>query len=195
MKSRELAVIGAFEFIPDTFPDDRGLFVSPFQEAAFVRAVGHPLFPVAQTSHSVSRRGVLRGIHYTLAPPGTAKYVYCSRGRVRDFVVDLRTGSPTFGAWEEVALDAHALSALYLPPGLGHAFLALEDDTVMNYLLSQRYQAANELALAVGDPAIGLPVPGDAVLSERDRAAPSLAAAPLPEYEACLDIEAAFGAA
>lgn len=194
MKSRELAVIGAFEFVPDTFPDDRGMFVSPYQEAPFAEAVGHPLFPVAQASHSLSRRGVLRGIHYTLAPPGTAKYVYCSRGRARDFVVDLRTGSPTFGTWEQVELTAHAPRALYLPPGLGHAFLALEEDTVMNYLLSQRYRADNELALAVDDPAVGLPVPGDAVLSERDRAAPSLETAPLPEYEACLRAAAAFGA-
>jgi epimerase EvaD len=98
MESRRLSVDGAFVFTPRVFPDDRGLFVSPFQESAFVDAVGGPLFPVAQTNHSRSRRGVVRGIHYTVTPPGTAKYVYCPRGRSLDIVVDIRVGSPTYSS-------------------------------------------------------------------------------------------------
>ncbi|GAA3166203.1 dTDP-4-dehydrorhamnose 3,5-epimerase [Planomonospora alba] len=198
MESRKLSVEGAFEFTPRVFPDDRGVFVSPYQEAAFVEAVGHPLFPVAQSNHSNSRRGVLRGIHFTLTPPGTAKYVHCARGRAIDIIVDIRVGSPTFGRWDAAVLDPQTFRAMYFPPGVGHAFLALEDDTVMSYMLSERYVAANELALDPFDPAIGLELPEgmEFVQSERDREAPTLAEARaaglLPEYATCLKIEDSF---
>lgn len=198
MESRALAVTGAFEFTPEVFPDERGHFVSPFQEAAFVDAVGHPLFPVAQASQSTSVRGVLRGVHFTLAPPGTAKYVHCARGSALDIVVDLRVGSPTFGVWDQVVLTGESFRSVYLPPGLGHTFVALEDDTVMCYLLSQRYHRENELALSALDPEIGLPLPSDLPLiySERDREAPTLAQARalgmLPDYGECLRIEDTF---
>ncbi|HEX5348576.1 MAG TPA: dTDP-4-dehydrorhamnose 3,5-epimerase [Pseudonocardiaceae bacterium] len=195
MEVRELAVEGAFEFVPEVFPDDRGLFVSPFQDPAFAAAVGHPLFPVKQTNHSRSRCGVIRGIHYTVTPPGTAKYVYCARGRSLDIVVDVRTGSPTYGSWDAVALGQEDFRAVYLPIGVGHAFVALENDTVMSYLLSGSYAPENELAVSVLDPALGLPIPTDLVpiRSERDGAAPTLeaarAAGTLPEYAACVAAE------
>src|SRR5512139_106689 len=104
MRTRELAVAGAFEFTPQAFSDLRGTFVSPLQEEPFIAAVG-ARFPVAQTNLNVSARGVLRGIHFTTTPPGQAKYVYCPSGRARDVVVDLRLGSPTFGRWDSVELD------------------------------------------------------------------------------------------
>ncbi|MEU3047595.1 MULTISPECIES: dTDP-4-dehydrorhamnose 3,5-epimerase [unclassified Streptomyces] len=195
MKARELAVEGALEFTPRVFPDERGRFLSPFQREAFEEAHGAPLFPVAQTNHSVSRRGVVRGIHYTSTPPGTAKYVYCARGRALDIVVDIRVGSPTFGRWDAVLMDQEDHRAGYFPVGVGHAFVALEDDTVMAYMLSGAYVPENELALSVLDPALGLPVTGDfePVLSDRDRAAPTLARAReeglLPDYARCREIE------
>ncbi|GAA4236136.1 epimerase EvaD [Streptosporangium album] len=198
MKSRSLAVEGAFEFTPQVFPDERGIFVSPFQEAAVVEALGHPLFPVAQTNHSNSKRGVLRGIHFTVTPPGTAKYVYCARGQAIDIIVDIRVGSPTFGQWDSALLDQESFRAMYFPPGVGHAFIALEDDTVMSYMLSSPYIAENELALSALDPAIGLLIPEglDLIQSERDTVAPTLAQAQaaglLPEYQKCLEIEDAF---
>ncbi|MQS38393.1 dTDP-4-dehydrorhamnose 3,5-epimerase family protein [Streptomyces katsurahamanus] len=195
MKARELAVEGALEFTPRVFPDERGLFISPFQEEAFTEAHGGPLFRVAQTNHSMSRRGVVRGVHFTATPPGTAKYVYCARGKALDIVVDIRVGSPTYGRWDSVLMDQRDHRATYLPVGVGHAFVALEDDTVMSYLLSESYRPENELALSVLDPALGLPVTGDAepVLSERDRTAITLAEARrqglLPEYARCQEIE------
>ncbi|GAB3834767.1 dTDP-4-dehydrorhamnose 3,5-epimerase family protein [Dactylosporangium cerinum] len=186
---RELGVGGAFAFTTAAFPDDRGVFLSPYQQAVFVGALGRPLFPVAQCSYSVSRRGVVRGVHFTATPPGTAKYVYCARGKVLDIVVDLRVGSPTFGAHDAVTLGDVDTGALYLPVGVGHTFVALEDDSVMTYLLSTEYRRENELAVSALDPALGLPVPPDItpVLSERDREAPTLAealaAGILPDYE------------
>ncbi|MFC4534488.1 dTDP-4-dehydrorhamnose 3,5-epimerase family protein [Sphaerisporangium dianthi] len=197
MRARKLSVEGAVEFTPEVFPDERGLFASPYQEPAFVEAVGRPLFPVAQTSHSRSRRGVVRGVHYTATPPGNAKYVYCPQGRALDLIVDLRTGSPTFGAWDAVELTPGSYRSVYLPIGVGHAFVILEDDTIMSYLLSMFYDPAVELAISPLDPALGLPIPAglDPLLSPRDREAPTLAAAmeagTLPEYDVCQRMEAA----
>ncbi|MEE1758244.1 MULTISPECIES: dTDP-4-dehydrorhamnose 3,5-epimerase family protein [unclassified Streptomyces] len=196
MDARRLKVEGAVEFTPRVYPDDRGLFLSPFQEEAFTEAVGHG-FPLAQFSHSTSRRGAVRGIHFTSTPPGMAKYAYCPRGRALDIVVDLRTGSPTFGVWDAVLLDQEDFRAVYYPLGVGHAFVALEDDTVVSYLLSTGYVAEREHAVSVLDPALGLPIPDgiEPVLSERDRLAPTLEEAAarglLPDYTVCQETEAA----
>lgn len=192
-----LAVGGSFAFATPAFPDDRGVFASPFHASVFGAAVGAPLFPLAQVSYSVSRRGAVRGLHFTATPPGTAKYVYCPHGRALDIVVDLRVGSPTFGRYDSVVLDRERCPAMYLPVGVGHLFVALEDGTVMNYLLSREYRPENELALAPFDPRLALPIPGDIepILSPRDRAAPTLdealAAGLLPDYVACQRIEVA----
>ncbi|MFJ1597424.1 dTDP-4-dehydrorhamnose 3,5-epimerase family protein [Streptomyces sp. NPDC088261] len=196
MKSRELTVTGALEFTPEVFRDSRGFFVSPFQKAAFVQAGGRPLFPVSQVSVSRSRLGVVRGVHFTATPPGVAKYVYCAQGKALDLVVDLRVGSPTFGTWDSVLLDQEDFRAVYLPVGVGHAYVALHDDTVMSYTLSGSYVPENELALSFFDPDLKLPLPDgiEPLVSERDRVAPSLAEAAtqglLPRYGRCLEIEA-----
>jgi epimerase EvaD len=199
MRSRKLAVDGALEFTPQVFEDARGLFVSPYQEAAFVAAHGRPLFPVAQTSHGKSRRGVVRGVHFTRTPPGGPQYVYCPQGEVLDILVDLRVGSPTFGQVDAVLLDQRDFRAVYIPVGVGHAYVALRDDSVMSYVLAAAYVPENELAVSVFDPVLRLPIPGDIdpIVSERDRAAPALveaeAAGLLPAYSLCQTIEAAGG--
>jgi len=137
-------------------------------------------------------------VHFTTTPPGTAKYVYCPRGRALDIVVDIRTGSPTFGRWDTVTLDQEHFRAMYLPVGVGHAFVALEDETVMSYLLTSSYVAEFEMSVSVLDPALGLPIPGDLepIRSDRDRRAPTLAEAGesgiLPEYTACQTAEKAL---
>jgi epimerase EvaD len=187
----ELAVSGAFVFTPEIFPDDRGLFVSPMQESALLDTVGTPAFSAAQVSFSRSRQGVVRGVHFTRTPPGCAKYVHCPHGRVLDIVVDLRTASPTFGQCDTVLLDPDQARAVYLPIGVGHAFVALANDTVVTYLLSIAYDPRLEAAVSVTDPALALPIPDevDPVLSTRDSAAPTLAEAGraglLPDYATC----------
>ncbi|MDG4817132.1 dTDP-4-dehydrorhamnose 3,5-epimerase family protein [Micromonospora sp. WMMD956] len=194
----ELAVEGAYVFTPRVFPDPRGVFVSPYLDSVFTETLGYPLFPVAQTSYSVSRRGVVRGLHYTTTPPGSAKFVSCPYGRVLDVVLDVRVGSPTFGRWDSVVLDSQDFRSLYLPTGVAHMFVALMDDTVMSYLLSTEYVFENERALSPLDDALGLPVPADIepILSDRDRTAITFAqahaAGVLPRYETCAEIEARF---
>ncbi|WP_370968470.1 dTDP-4-dehydrorhamnose 3,5-epimerase family protein [Amycolatopsis sp. cg9] len=191
MQFRRLNVPDAFEFFPRAFPDDRGLFVAPFQEEAFRSAVGHPL-RLGQSNHSVSRRGTIRGIHFADTPPGQGKYIYCPRGSLLDVVVDLRVGSPTFGEWDSVRLDSSEYRAVYVAEGLGHGFVALEDDTVMAYLCSEPYTPTGEHGISPLDPALDLPWPAELepVLSPKDLAAPTLAEAResglLPVYEDCV---------
>ncbi len=176
--TRPLSIVGAWVFEPASFGDDRGLFVAPYQESVFVEAVGRPL-TVAQSNHSVSRRGVIRGVHFADVPPGQAKYVYCPHGALLDVVVDVRVGSPTYGACEAVLLDSESYQAVYLSEGLGHAFCALTDDTVASYLCSTAYNPAIERTVDALDPALELPWPADItpILSDRDAAAPTLAEA------------------
>jgi epimerase EvaD len=198
MTARPLDVAGAYEFTPKVFADNRGLFVAPFQEPGFVAALGHRLFPVAQMNYGRSNRGVIRGLHFTRTPPGSAKYVYCPQGRALDMVFDIRIGSPTFGQWDAVVLDGEDFRALYVPIGVGHAFMALEDHTLISYLTSTNYIPEDELGLLVFDPAMGLPLPADLepVVSDRDRLAPSLEQARrqgiLPDYAECLARERAL---
>lgn len=197
MKARELGVAGAYEFTPPVFGDDRGVFVSTFLASEFREAVGRELFPVRQCSFNVSRRGVVRGVHYTTTPPGMAKLVTCPHGTVLDVVVDLRVGSPTFGRWDSVLLEREQPRAVYLPMGVGHMFVSLSDDSVVSYTLSTEYVAANEHSITIFDPDLGLPVPDDIepVLSPRDSAAGTLAqaieAGTLPDYATCLALDEA----
>ncbi|HWD04029.1 MAG TPA: dTDP-4-dehydrorhamnose 3,5-epimerase [Amycolatopsis sp.] len=190
MQFRALKIADAYEFTPRAFPDERGLFVAPFQEEALVEATGHGM-RVGQTNHSVSRRGTIRGVHFADVPPSQAKYVYCPSGSLLDVVVDLRVGSPTFGQWDSALLDAKDFRAVYVAEGLGHAFVALEDNTVMAYLCSEPYNPPAEHGITPLDPALGLPWPADLtpVVSEKDTAAPTLAQAReqglLPSYDDC----------
>jgi epimerase EvaD len=190
VKVRELTIPDAYEISTDVFPDDRGLFVNPFRADVLAEATGREL-RVAQTNHSASRRGAVRGVHFALLPPGQAKYVHVPRGAVLDIVVDIRVGSPTFGQHDVVRLDDRDFRAIYLAEGLGHCVVALEDDTVLSYLCSTGYDPTREKGISPVDPALALPIPADLspVLSPKDTAAPTLAEAAerglLPTYDQC----------
>jgi len=187
---RELSVPDAFELAPTSHTDDRGVFLEWFSRIRFEQETGHRL-PLAQANWSVSRRGVVRGIHFADVPPGQGKYVTCPSGAVLDVVVDLRVGSPTFGAWDGVRLDDERRNAVYVAEGLGHAFLALSDRATMVYLCSEPYAPAREHGVHPLDPdlAIDWPSADDVVMSPRDATAPSLRAMQeagrLPSWEAC----------
>ncbi len=191
MQARRLGIPDSYEFTPHVFPDHRGLFVAPFQGESFTEAVGHPP-RLAQTNTSVSRRGTIRGVHFADTPPGQAKYVYCPNGSLLDVIVDLRIGSPTFGEWASVLLDSTEYKSVYLAEGLGHAFIALEDSTVMAYLCSEPYSPAGEHGIDPLDADLALPWPRDIepILSEKDTGAPGFKAALeqglLPRYDECV---------
>jgi dTDP-4-dehydrorhamnose 3,5-epimerase len=187
---RELSIPDAYEISTDVFPDDRGSFLNPFRGEVLAEAIGHPL-QIMQTNHSASKRGVVRGVHFALLPPGQAKYVYVPRGAALDIVVDIRIGSPTYGEHQAVQLDDRDFRAMYIAEGLGHCAVALEDDTVLSYLCSTGYDPGREKGINPVDPELGLPIPEDVspLLSARDTAAPTLAEAAeqglLPTYEEC----------
>jgi dTDP-4-dehydrorhamnose 3,5-epimerase len=175
---RELAV-------PDTYlldlvphDDSRGRFVEWFR-ADLLSAVTGYTFPLAQANHSVSDRGVLRGVHFALVPPGQAKYVYCPTGAILDVVVDIRVGSPTFGVHDAVLLDSERPRAMFLSEGVGHAFVSLAPQSSVAYLVSSPYAPEREFGIDPLDPELALPWPEDLTLelSAKDRTAPSLAEA------------------
>jgi len=131
----ELGVPGAFVVTPRQFADDRGMFCETYTSAAVAAATGQ-VMEIVQMNLSVSRRGVVRGIHFADVPPGQAKYVTCPAGRIRDVVVDIRVGSPTFGSVATVVLDDVERRAVYVPVGVGHAFCALSEQAVVTYAVS-----------------------------------------------------------
>ena len=187
---RQLGIADAWVLEPQVFPDERGSFHEWYRGAEFREATGYDL-DLAQANMSVSRRGVLRGVHFADVPPGQAKYVTCVRGAVLDVVVDIRVGSPTYARWEAVRLDDESRRAVFLAEGLGHAFMALTDDAAVVYLCSAGYAPGREHGLHPLDPQLGIAWPEgvEPVLSAKDAEAPTLAEAEqsglLPTYKEC----------
>ncbi len=190
MEVEPLPIPGGYVFTPTQHADDRGVFLEWYRSDSVAAATGRPL-PVAQANHSVSNRGVVRGIHYAEVPPGQAKFVYCPRGAVLDVIVDIRVGSPTFGSWTSVRLDDVERRAVYVTEGLGHAFAALDDGSSVAYLCSTSYTPGREHSVQALDPAVGIEWPIAApTLAPRDAAAPTLAEAEaaglLPLWSDCV---------
>ncbi|SDO65008.1 dTDP-4-dehydrorhamnose 3,5-epimerase [Pedococcus dokdonensis] len=190
MQVRPLPVEGAFEITPRQFPDDRGVFLESFRGDLLAEHLGHRP-DIVQTNVSVSSRGTVRGTHFADVPPSQAKYVTALSGSLIDFIVDIRVGSPTFGEWTSVLLDTVDRRGVYLSEGLGHAFVALEDDTTAMYLCTAAYNPSGEHGIHPLDPEVGLVLPHglEPLLSPKDAAAPSLTEAReqglLPTYAAC----------
>ena len=185
-----LSIEGAWAYTPVIRSDSRGSFLELFRGGEFLAALGYRL-EVAQANCSVSRRGVIRGIHFADVPPSQAKYVSCVRGAVLDVIVDLRVGSESFGAWEFVRLDDVDRRSVYLSEGLGHGFVALTDDATLHYCVSETYNPTGEHGIHPLDPDLGIEWPTETpLLSAKDEAAPSLAEALksdlLPTYSDCV---------
>ncbi len=161
---------------PKRHADDRGFFVETFRENDFEAAgiVG----PFIQDNHSYSvNAGVVRGLHFQIAPYAQAKLVRCTRGKVFDVVVDLRSGSPTFGQHVSATLSADTGTQLYVPVGFAHGFCTLEPHCEIQYKVSAYYNGESERGLAWDDPALGIdwPLGSNApILSEKDAMQPRL---------------------
>ncbi len=183
-----MAVKDAYRITPAILPDSRGVFFEAWRQSAIEEATGQP-FRVEQVNFSISARNTLRGIHGTMVPPGQGKLVTCVRGAVLDVAVDLRVGSPTFGMFDTTVQEEDSGVAVYLPDGLGHAFLALTDDACMNYLCSSEYIPGTMIDIQALDADLGIPwnLTEPPIRSAKDAAAPTLAEAVklglLPEYQ------------
>ncbi len=168
-----------YEITPVQRADDRGVFLEWYRFDELERVVGHRL-DLRQANMSVSKRGVVSGVHFADVPRGQAKYVKAVSGAVLDFVIDIRVGSPTFGQWDSVRLDTETHKAVYISEGLGHCFVALTDDAAVTYLVSDVYNPGAEHGITPLDPELGLVFPeeaGEALLSPKDLEAPTLAEA------------------
>jgi len=187
---RELNIPDSYEITPKQFGDDRGVFLEWYRFDRLEETIGHPL-NLRQANTSVSRRGVVRGIHFADIPVGQAKYVTATHGAVLDYVIDIRVGSPTFGQWDSVLLDDTDRRAIYLAEGLGHCFVALTDNATVSYLVTDVFNPSREHGINPLDADVALVFPpeaGEPLLSEKDTGAPSLAEAAaaglLPTWEA-----------
>lgn len=192
MAIEEMKVKDAFRITPSQLADNRGRFFEGWRLSELTELTGQQ-FAVRQVNFSVSSRNTLRGIHGTMLPPGQGKLVTCVRGAALDVVVDLRQGSPTYGMFDTTLQEADSGIGVYLADGLGHAFLALTDDTCMNYLCTEEYVPGTMVDIQALDPELGIPWPldGEPIRSEKDAAAPTLAEATarglLPTYQQALD--------
>jgi dTDP-4-dehydrorhamnose 3,5-epimerase len=180
MPFEEMKIKGAWVHIPFRHPDNRGHFEEQFKLSLIEQELGRA-FTVKQVNQSVSNKGVIRGVHYTDSNEGQAKYVSCPKGKIWDVVVDLRKDSATFGQWDAVELSAENGLSVFISEGLGHAFLSLEDGSVVNYLCSTEYNAADDRTVNAFDAklSIAFEAAGEAVgitrfsLSTKDSEAPS----------------------
>jgi len=185
-----ISIAGAWTFTPAVHRDDRGSFLEWFRAGELSGSLGY--WPqTAQANCSVSRRGVIRGVHFASVPPGKAKYVTCVSGTVLDVIVDIRVGSPGYGRWEAVRLDDADRRAVFVSAGLGHAFMTLSNEATVIYLCSTPYTPGREHGVHPLDPDIGIEWPSatEPVLSPKDAEAPTLEQARraglLPVYADC----------
>ena len=179
MLVRPLDIAGAYEITPAAYPDERGSFLEWYRFDVLEAEVGRSL-DLRQANISTSRRGVVRGVHFADISPGQAKYVTVMSGAVTDLVVDIRVGSPTYGEIRAVELDDVDRRSVFIEEGLGHAFIARTEGTVVAYLVSGVYDPVREHGVTPLDPALELDRwfdPASAVLSQKDHAAPTLAEA------------------
>ena len=189
MKANPLEISGAWDIELRKFEDPRGFFFESFRSDIAATTFGRN-FHVRQTNTSVSQRGSVRGVHYALVPPSQAKYVQCQRGSIVDYVIDIRVGSKTFGKSVPVELNSNNPKAIFIEEGLAHAFVALEDETIVTYLVSENYNPEREKGINPFDPDLAIKWPNiDLVLSEKDKAAISLEEAQelnlLPIFDEC----------
>ena len=175
---RSIPIAGAFELMGQPFRDHRGAFFSGFrlQEPAFAKAWAQR--PIAQVNFSCTEVvGTVRGLHLQSAPHSEAKLVRCLRGRVWDVVVDLRSGSSTFGLWHAVELTPASCNALLIPEGCAHGFQVLEAGSELVYLHSGDWVPQAEIGVNCSDPQLKITWPLPPIgLSARDQALPSLVA-------------------
>jgi dTDP-4-dehydrorhamnose 3,5-epimerase len=174
MKRLDTRLEGPILLAPDVFGDERGFFCETYRRSSFME-VGIQE-EMVQDNHSRSRRGVVRGMHFSIGR-GAAKLVRCGRGAIHDVIVDVRRGSPTFGQWEGFDLTDENMHVLYVPVGFAHGFCVVSETADVLYKQDAYYAAPTDRGFKYDDPDVGIdwPLPvGELVPSQRDRDAPLL---------------------
>ncbi len=184
MKVTDLALSGVKLIEPTYYEDYRGYFCETYSQRTLAEYGIDDLF--VQDNHSLTRdKGTIRGIHCQREPIAQGKLVRCTRGRIRDYAVDLRADSPTYKKWLCMELSEQNRRQLWLPPGFGHAFLSLEDNCEVQYKATAFYAPELECTVSWRDPEIGIDWGvEDPILSAKDAAA-----RPLKEQHLCFTME------
>lgn len=176
MEVRKFSMSGLLELKPGKFEDERGEFIETFKSSK-LKEIGIT-DEFLQDNQSVSKKGVFRGIHLQTGDSSQGKLVRVSKGAVVDFAVDLRPGSSSYGEWTYILLSAHVGNQFWIPAGFGHAFLALEDDTIFSYKCTKEYDKSSEECLLWTDKGINLTIDksillqfgiSDILVSEKDK--------------------------
>ncbi len=172
MKVNKTKIPGLLIIEPDVFADERGYFFESYNREKFIsHNIPHTF---VQDNESKSQKGVLRGLHFQNPPHAQGKLVRVIKGAVLDVAVDIRQGSPTYGEWEAVELSESNKKMYWVPAGMAHGFLTLEDNTIFFYKCTDLYNKASEGSIRWDDPDLGVEWGiKDPVLSEKDRIAPS----------------------
>jgi dTDP-4-dehydrorhamnose 3,5-epimerase len=176
MKVRKLNIDGCYVIEHSIFPDERGMFREWFK-ASKLREINSS-FSAQQASYSYSKMGVLRGIHFSVAPEGQAKLITCTQGQITDVMIDLRKGSPTYLSVEYIQLASNSGETVFIASGVGHGFLVQSEEASMVYLTSSAFAPEFEKNLSPLDPVLGinwaLPEGVNLILSAADKEAPTL---------------------
>jgi dTDP-4-dehydrorhamnose 3,5-epimerase len=176
MELTPLGIEGVWLAQSPIWSDDRGFFREWFKSEDIENETGRE-FGIEQANISLSSRGTLRGIHYSIAPRGQAKWITCVAGSIKDVIVDIRSDSKSFGQWIEIELKGDSGKAVLISEGLGHGFLALEDNTAVAYLVSTPFSPTHEYEINPLDEKIAINwgmETSELKISDKDKNAPTL---------------------
>lgn len=173
MRLEQTPIPGCYQIFPEVRHDKRGCFVKTFHTDWFEQNGLATIF--AEEYYSVSRKGVLRGMHFQTPPHDHTKLVSCVKGSVLDAIVDLRIGSPAYGRFATFQLTAETANMLYVAPGIAHGFYALTDDAIMQYKVTSTYHPESDRGIKWNSAGIPWPDPAP-VVSDRDNDFPALSA-------------------
>jgi len=174
MRIEPASIEGVWIIQNEIYSDQRGAFQEWFQGERFKEATGIDFKP-HQANSSLSRKGVIRGIHYSTSKDGQAKLVTCTGGEILDVIFDIRKDSKTFGQHVSVPMRAQDGKSVYIAEGLGHAFISLTENSNVVYLLSSSYSPKDEHAVNPFDATLNFKWPlENVILSDRDATAFSL---------------------
>ncbi len=169
-KLENLGMEGLLLLKSDVYKDDRGFFIETYKDSVFSQ-LGLPKF--VQDNFSFSKKGVLRGLHYQLAPKAQGKLVRCLEGKIWDVAVDIRKGSPTYGKWQGLELLGEDGQALYIPEGFAHGFVTISEVARVLYKTTAEYAPELERGIVWNDPDLKIAWPMEKpILAARDGAFP-----------------------
>ncbi|MBD3249280.1 dTDP-4-dehydrorhamnose 3,5-epimerase [Candidatus Woesearchaeota archaeon] len=169
---KKLRIPDVILITPKAFEDERGFFLESYKRSEFEK---HGIPKFVQDNHSKSKKNVLRGLHYQLNPVPQGKLVRCIKGKIFDVAVDIRKDSETYSKWVGVELSEENKHMLWIPPGFAHGYLVLEDDSEIQYKVTEEYSPEHDRGIIWSDPEINLNWPiNNPILSEKDKAQPLL---------------------